>query len=299
MNMSQYFALFLLLITSAYADTVTEKINNKEWIHGAPDCHLDNQPPIDILAVNESTFILRQNKCTHYEAPFIYVLFGSDTVFIQDTGATADSDVLPLFNTIEMLINNYQKQQLVEIKEILVTHSHSHSDHTAGDVQFAGKHQVTLVKGNSEDIRGYFGFEHWPAGEKIIDLGGRKLTIIPLPGHQEDAVAVFDHQTNVMLTGDSFYPGRLYIRDWLSYKESIEKLFDFALNNKVNTFLGTHIEMTRKPGKDYVMGSTYQPQESSLVLSLKDLKLLNVALKIQRDKPTIQALNRFIIYPVD
>ena len=93
----------------------------------------------------------------------------------------------------------------------LVTHSHSHSDHIAGDDQFRNKPNVTLIEPNLEAVQKAFNLnkEQWPNKHAHLDLGNRKLTIIPLPGHKSDAVAVYDSETQWLLTGDSLYPGRL------------------------------------------------------------------------------------------
>ncbi len=290
---------YLLMNIQANAQSLASKIDQKKWLHGAVDCTLDTAPAIDILALDDDTYILRQNKCTHYEAPFIYVLFGKESVFIQDTGATKDSAVFPLYQTIEHLKQAWQKKHKISSLNMLVTHSHSHSDHIAADVQFKGKENVVVVEPNNQAVRTFFGLNEWPLGQASLDLGERLLTIIPLPGHHKDAIAVLDHQTNMMLTGDSFYPGRLYIKEWSVYQQSIARLVSFAEQHHVNTFLGTHIEMTSQAGVDYKTGTTYQPDERSLVLTFDDLTTLNQALINQGDTPKRETLEKMIIYPVD
>ena len=37
--------------------------------------------------MDANTFVLRQSMCTNYEGPFLYLLFGSEKVLLQDTGA--------------------------------------------------------------------------------------------------------------------------------------------------------------------------------------------------------------------
>ena len=93
------------------------------------------------------------------------------------------------------------------------------------------------------------------------DLGERRLDIIPVPGHEATHIAVYDRQTGILLTGDTFYPGRLYIRDWRAYKASISRLVAFSQHHLIMHVLGTHIEMSNVPGRDYPQGSIYQPQE--------------------------------------
>lgn len=57
------------------------------WIHGAPDCALSADPPLQVYAYDKDTYILRQSKCTHFEAPFLYLLFGTEKALLIDTGA--------------------------------------------------------------------------------------------------------------------------------------------------------------------------------------------------------------------
>jgi len=285
--------LFSLISTTIYADAL-ETINQKKWIHGAADCNTNKDPAIDIFQYKQNTYILRQNKCLNYEAPFIYVLFGSHTVFIQDTGATADANLFPLYETVMKLVEERTAKGL----KILVTHSHSHGDHTAADNQFEGKPGVTLIKPTAGSVQQYFGFNDWPNGNAHIDLGERELTVIPIPGHQDESLAIYDPQTQWLLTGDTFYPGRLYIRDWDDYRSSIQTLVKFAENQPISAVLGTHIEMTSAAGKDYPIGSTYQPDEAPLALSLAALKLLNKDLEELGSEPQEKTMSRFIISPI-
>jgi len=300
--------IFTLCITPSLAqklpsqnkvtNTLVELVHQKKWIHGSADCSKNTDPAIDILALNAHTFILRQNKCLHYEAPFIYVLFGSEKVFIQDTGATENPEQFPLYDTINTLVTAYENKHGLKDLHWIVSHSHSHSDHIGGDNQFKHRKNITLIAPKSDAMHTFFGFNDWPNTSKTFSLGQRILTILPLPGHQQESIAVHDNQTNIILTGDSFYPGRLYIKNWSIYKKSIRTLLSFAQSKNVSTFLGTHIEMSNIAGEDYQIGSTYQPNEHSLVLTLDDLKTLNQQLKSMGNKAEKAILNSTIIYPI-
>ena len=43
---------------------------DKVWILGSPDCAANDDPPIDVYRFDADTYILRQNKCVNFEAPF-------------------------------------------------------------------------------------------------------------------------------------------------------------------------------------------------------------------------------------
>jgi hypothetical protein len=44
------------------------------WIHGVPDGATPTDPPIQVLAYDDDTYILRQSMSVDFEAPFIYLL---------------------------------------------------------------------------------------------------------------------------------------------------------------------------------------------------------------------------------
>jgi len=270
----------------------------KNWIHGTQNCEENQDPAIDVLAVSPDTYVLRQNKCINVEAPFIYVFFGQHTVFVQDTGATKSAAEFPIYAAIQTLIEAKFTANTDHKPTILVTHSHSHSDHTAGDDQFRGVKNVQLVEANREAVIEHFDFEKWPMGETTIDLGGRELTIFPIPGHKDASIAVYDSQTHWLLTGDTFYPGRLYVREWAEYKASIQKLVDFSSKRTVTALMGSHIEISDAPKEIFAFGLDYQPDEAPLPLTLVDLRELNAALIKMGNKPEDRTLDRFMISPV-
>ena len=61
--------------------------------------------------------------------------------------------------------------------------------------------------------------------------------------------------------------------------------------------MGTHIEMSAEDGVDYEMGSTYQPNEAALPMSVIDLHLLNKILQ-DNDTPKRVVTDNFIVYPL-
>ena len=293
----RYLLLCLLMLCLPCQASIIAKIQQKAWLHGAEDCKQNNDAAIDVLQVDADTYILRQNKCIHYEAPFIYIMFGHQAVFIQDTGATEDADDFPIYATVRALINQWQTQHNSGNLQLIVTHSHSHDDHYAGDQQFAGKDGVSLISPDSAAVREYFAFSDWPQGQAKLDLGGRELVIIPLPGHQQDALGVYDPQTQLLLSGDTFYPGRLYVRQWQDYKQSIQRLVEFSQDHPIAALLGSHIEMSKIPGKDYPTGSHYQPAEAALPLSVQDLIELNTHLQTMAKAQRL-VLDKVIVVPV-
>ena len=60
------------------------------WSEGSANCAKDPQPPLQEHPYNTRTFILRENLCTTFEAPFMYLLIGSTKALLIDTGDIAD-----------------------------------------------------------------------------------------------------------------------------------------------------------------------------------------------------------------
>ena len=57
------------------------------WIHGAPDCANCADPPLQVVAVDQDTYVLRISKCFSFEANFLYLLLGTERAVLFDTGA--------------------------------------------------------------------------------------------------------------------------------------------------------------------------------------------------------------------
>jgi len=299
-----FLSIFVFTTQIAIANSDLNNLKKHKFIYGAESCENSSDPAIEVFEYKANTYILRQNKCTHYEAPFIYVLFGEDKVFIQDTGATKDPKKFPLYSVVMDLVNKHAllNRKSVNDYSIIVSHSHSHSDHIGGDDQFKNKPHVKLIEPTSKSVHQFFGYDksnlNWPNDTTTLELGKRKLTIIPIPGHQSESIAIYDKKNKWLLTGDTFYPGRLYIKNWHKYKLSIARLVAFTKSHPVSAIMGTHIEMSDKLGVDYPTGSTYQPNEAPLPLETKSLLKLNDYLN-KYIQPKKIVSEKFIIYPVD
>ena len=62
----------------------------------------------------------------------------------------------------------------------------------------------------------------------VLDLGGRELEIIHLPGHTPGSIAVLDRKYRALISGDPIQTGNIYMfglhRDLPSYVASLERL---------------------------------------------------------------------------
>ena len=261
-----------------------------DWMHGAPDCEVLKAEPdyVEWQQVNylQDTYVFRQNKCSNYEAPFVYLFLGSESGLLIDTGATEDGGdhLLALVRAITEL-------------PITVAHSHGHGDHRLGDNAFANAEGFSVVGIGQAAVQAYFEFRNWPNETRSLDLGGREVEMLPIPGHSDDDLAYYDPTSQVVITGDTLYPGRLYVRNWAGYRDSISRLADWVASKSVSMVLGTHIEMSSTPNVDYPVQTIYQPEEHQLPLSVADIvKLRDASLK--HDSPERVYLDSFIIWPV-
>ncbi len=272
-------------------------LEHQEWIRGATDCNTQNDPLIQIVQYDRNTWILRQNKCVHYEAPFMYLLVGKNRALLVDTGATEDETMMPLYEIVMGILESTYDGNKNPL-ELIVAHSHTHADHYAGDGQFRGKSNVTVVGLELEEVNTFFNINQWPDDESSLDLGERIISIIPIPGHQVASLAFYDNSSKLLITGDTFYPGRLYIFDWIAFKRSISKLYEFAKQHEISYIVGTHIEMSRTVGIDYPVGSTYHPDEQKLPLTVEELEELNDSLLNTSDEtPERIVFDKFIVVP--
>src|SRR6478735_7828952 len=144
-------SMSLLTATSAWSQLVTGSLNVR-WNEGASDCKATSQAPLQVHAYEAQTFILRQNPCASFEANFLYLLIGSDKALLIDTGAVADPKEMPLAKTVLELLPDKDHNKL----PLLVAHTHRHSDHRAGDPQFASLPSVQIVPMDLEGVRTFF-----------------------------------------------------------------------------------------------------------------------------------------------
>lgn len=178
---------------------------------------------------------------------------------------------------------------------LTVAHTHGHGDHIAGDGQFTDRPETTIVGPGLDEVTVLFGLDDWPHHTAELDLGGRVLDLIPGPGHQAAALVFHDRHTGLLLTGDSLYPGRLYVEDRAAYAETVDRLVDFCATRPITHILGCHIEMTTKPDTDYPRGTTYQPDEPPLQLATTHLHALRRALAETAGQPGSHPRGSFVV----
>lgn len=141
---------------------------------------------------------------------------------------------------------------------VVVLNSHTHYDHVGGNYAFSnvlgidsdytrnsargfpnskmaaslapGQFCPPLPEGVTQEsyvIRPFRVTQIVSDGE-TIDLGGRKLEVIATPGHTPDALCLLDRSQRELFTGDTFYPGSLWLwvpeTDLNAYQRSVERI---------------------------------------------------------------------------
>ncbi len=264
------------------------------WIHGSPSRRHPTDPAWQVHRYRDDTVIMRQSKDATFEAPFTFLLLGDDRAFLLDTGAVADDRTLR--DTVDELVADWLVGHPRSDYQLVVAHTHAHGDHIAGDASFADRPDTVVVGTSPEEVQEFFGFDTWPTQVVEYDLGGRRLEVTGIPGHQPASIAVYDGATGLLFTGDSVYPGRIYVRDFPAFVDSMNRLVDLAGARRVSHVLGCHIEMTRVPKRDYFFGSRYQPDEPPLEMTPDQLRALRDAAVSIADQPGVHRFDDFVIY---
>lgn len=83
----------------------------------------------------------------------------------------------------------------------------------------------------------------------VLDLGGRRLEVLGVPGHTPDSLALLDRDAGLLWTGDTFYEGPIWLfvpeTDLDAYEESVRKLA--ALAPSLRLLLPAHNTPTAAP----------------------------------------------------
>lgn len=199
-----------------------------------------------VYAVDERVYAIYEPY--NWQEVISYLVIGSEKALLFDTGMGLDS--------IQAVV-----KQLTSLP-VTVINSHTHFDHIGGNADFKNilgvdtaythtnskgwshesiRQEVTpgalcpetlsSVDTASYHIRPYSitGFIH---DGSVIDLGGRQLEVIMIPGHTPDGVALLDREAGLLWTGDTYYEGPLWLffpgTDLDAFEKSISRMASLA-----------------------------------------------------------------------
>jgi glyoxylase-like metal-dependent hydrolase (beta-lactamase superfamily II) len=236
------------------------------WMHGSVCAATNTDPDIQIVTYNEDTYILRQNVCVHWQAPFTYLLFGNRRALLIDTGATPEPEYYPLRKTVDALVERWcAARNVPDIPLTVALTSAEYRAQNQGLRQFAGRRNTTLAPASLDAMKDFYALtSSWPQGTGRIDLGGRVIEVIPTPGAHRDGASFYDPYNCFLFAGDLFFPGRVQIANDRDYAASLARLSGWTGAHPVKWIMGGHIDMMFVPGRAYPRFASYKPLERLL-----------------------------------
>ena len=183
-----------------------------------------------------------------FEEVISYLIIGQRRALLFDTGLGVASirDVVTQLTTLPVTVLN----------------SHTHFDHTGGNAEFSDivNEDTPFSRKNAEGQSNIYSrdalapericgslpagvrpeayaIRPWTVSRRIhdgehIDLGGRALEVLFTPGHTPDSLSLLDGRNGLLFTGDTFYPGPIYLftpeTDFVAYTKSVARLAELA-----------------------------------------------------------------------
>jgi glyoxylase-like metal-dependent hydrolase (beta-lactamase superfamily II) len=186
-----------------------------------------------IRALDERTFAIGEPR--YFQQNHSFLILGDERALLFDSGP-GHRDIRPAVASVTDL-------------PVTVTASHLHYDHVGHLHHFP---QVALLDvpvlraavrdgvltppprlhlGSMERITAHpVRVDRWLAPGDQLDLGGRRLTVLALPGHSSDGMVLIDPEANQVFAGDLLYPKGAYAvgldSDPWDYDRSLRMLLD-------------------------------------------------------------------------
>jgi glyoxylase-like metal-dependent hydrolase (beta-lactamase superfamily II) len=251
-----------LIFLAAICLTVAAAGQKPEWCRKLPRPEYSklervkvSDPWFEVYEIRPGVFAIYEPH--QLEEVISYLILGKQKALLFDTG---------------MGISNIRKtvEELTSLP-VSVLNSHTHNDHIGDNWRFSdiygmdtdftradakGSHEDAQAEIAPEEICGQlpsgfnaqeyatrpFHISHWLHDGDSIDLGARTIKIIATPGHTPDSIALLDEKNGLLFTGDTFYPGPIYLyrpeTDLDAYVASVKKLA--ALAPRLQLLLPAH-----------------------------------------------------------
>lgn len=228
---------------------------------------------LQVRTIDEATFALRQSSRVNPEAPIGYLVCGTSRALLLDTGAVSDAGRCPLRASVDVLLKEWAVGRNVPTPSLVVAHSHGHYDHVRGDAQFVGRPDTVVVAKEVAAVHRFFGLSERPSAAMPFDLGDRTLLVAATPGHDARSITAIDPAAGLMFSGDTAYPGRLYLDDLPAAKASLTAMVDLAEAHGIHTVLGAHVENDGRGG-DHPVLTRFHDHEAPFALTVDQLRAL-------------------------
>lgn len=239
-----------------------------------------------ISELDPQTFAIGEPR--FWQRNYNYLLLGEERAILFDTGPGV-RNIKPLVESLTQL-------------PVTVMSSHPHYDHIGNNHLFTriAWLDVESITREVEDnvfqpgfLRGFttrhipaFPITEWWQSNQQIDIGGRRLTLYFIPGHEAASVAIHEPERNYLFTGDFIYPG------WL---------VAFAPTSNMSEYLASaRWLMDRIHGDETLYGAHSVPEHPSPALPASALIDLERSLaSINQGEASAQAHFPFKVYRVN
>ena len=164
----------------------------------------------EIIKINDSTWRIEDGHVR------FFLFCGTSKAALIDSGMTT-------VNAKEIA------KGLTDLPMIMVN-THADPDHIAGNCAFEEFYMAPDEEDNYREHGGKGRLLPICEGD-IIDLGGRQLRIIDIPGHTPGSIAILDEKNRILVSGDSVQDGNIFMfgkrRDIVKLVESLKHLLDY------------------------------------------------------------------------
>ncbi len=201
-----------------------------------------------VAALDAQTFALFEPH--YYQYNVNYLILGRERGVLFDTGP-GERDPRPVVESLTRL-------------PVTAAFSHTHFDHIGAHAGFASvaaldhptlrartdrhsRFTPTLLQHGAPG-RPSFEIVEWWAPDSEVDLGGRRLRVLSVPGHTPESMALLDAERGQLFAGDYLYPAVLYAfvpgSDLAEYRATARRLL--ALSEKLPdlAIYGAHVSRT-------------------------------------------------------
>ncbi|GAE32785.1 MBL fold metallo-hydrolase [Alkalihalobacillus hemicellulosilyticus] len=162
----------------------------------------------EIEQLDSMTYVLHEPN--YYQKNSQYLIIGSERALLLDSG----SGRRPILSVVQSITN----------KPVALFNSHTHFDHIGNNQEFEQIAMADLPINREQMVGDFFAakfrlrlalrrrlfrIREWIKPFDYIDLGNRKLTVLPLKGHSANHVGLLDETNGFIFAADALYHGPL------------------------------------------------------------------------------------------